>query len=302
MSSEGSVVLVTKERGLADIVSAAITPPCRFALVATCADLAEFTTSQPLPGPAAVLVDIDPDPIGILKAMEPVTARFPESRFVVLAGGLQNGLVFEAMQVGARHFLQKKIIPTDLVAVLQRLAPGVLTRPPGQGIVLTVISGSGGAGATSVALNLANEVGLMLSKPTLLVDMDMAYGSLASYLGLKGQYGLGHVLNRQNQIDERLIRSSGPRQWHAHRRPASAGTPRVGPGSLPQRLCMHRDRRPAPACRHIGRPGRGQPRGPYRFPVDRQGHPLGSHVARGAARPRRAVRPYHAGGEPIPEA
>ena len=208
MGSEGSVILVTKDTAAAEAVSAAMAAPGHFALVRTYPDLAAFATGHTPPGPAAVLVDIDPNPLGVLRMLEPVAARFPESRFVALTSGLQQELVLEAMQAGARHLLQKKSLAAELLAVLHRLAPGVTTRPPGQGAVLTVISGSGGAGGTLVALNLANEIGLMLARPTLLVDMDMSYGSLAPYLGLKGLYGLGHVLGRQGPVDDRLIHSS----------------------------------------------------------------------------------------------
>jgi pilus assembly protein CpaE len=59
-----------------------------------------------------------------------------------------------------------------------------------------------------VAVNLANELRLAENKRVLVVDLDLHYGAVATYLGVKGRYGIGHILGRQGPIDKHLIEST----------------------------------------------------------------------------------------------
>ncbi len=40
------------------------------------------------------------------------------------------------------------------------------------------------------------------------MDLDPHYGAAAAYLGVKGRYGIGHILGRQGPIDRHLIEST----------------------------------------------------------------------------------------------
>ena len=57
-------------------------------------------------------------------------------------------------------------------------------------------------------VNLAEELHRERRSPVLLVDMDLDYGSVASYLGIEHQYGLTHVLAEGEKIDPQLVSSS----------------------------------------------------------------------------------------------
>ena len=92
--------------------------------------------------------------------------------------------------------------------VLDRLtAPDIHAAGP-SGEVMTVISASGGCGATTIAVNLADEIAQKQKQPTLIWDLDTAYGAVASYLGLTPRYGADHVLHYGGDIDAQLIKST----------------------------------------------------------------------------------------------
>ena len=74
--------------------------------------------------------------------------------------------------------------------------------------MITVLSASGGCGATTVAVNLANELQLASSKSALVVDLDCCYGAVATHLGLHGEYGIADLLAREQELDPQLIRST----------------------------------------------------------------------------------------------
>jgi len=154
------------------------------------------------------MVDIDQDPERMLSELSKITLTYPQLWLIVLAREFNERRVLHAMQVGARHFLRKNAIEVELNQVLEHLLDRRPETPTRSGTILSVFSCSGGCGATTVAINLANELRLAAAKRVLIVDLDTHYGAAASCLGLKGRYGIGHVLGRQGAIDGHLIEST----------------------------------------------------------------------------------------------
>ena len=155
-----------------------------------------------------VLVDLDPQPQEILRSLERIVARFPQTRFVALSNTLENDLLLEAMQAGVRRVVIKHSLAADLSGVLDRLSVVESTDHGSRGNVLAVLSASGGCGATTVAVNLADEISVQQKQPTLLIDLDCSYGAVSSYLGIHPRYGVDQVLNYTGPIDGQLIQSS----------------------------------------------------------------------------------------------
>src|SRR5262249_1983481 len=117
------VVLLTTEPSTANAVAAALRSNGQLTNGNVFKEVSELTARLARGGVPAALIDIDGQPKQILSAMERLARKFPATRFVVLAGSIENDLLLEAMQVGARHFLLKKSVPSDLSNVLHRLCP-----------------------------------------------------------------------------------------------------------------------------------------------------------------------------------
>jgi pilus assembly protein CpaE len=156
---------------------------------------------------AAVMVDIDPAPDRVLGEMDVLSRRFCQARFIVLSRAISSELVLRAMQAGARHFLLKSSIGSDLSDVLHRLMPRQ-EEPAPAGTAITVLSASGGCGATTLAVNLAAELYVKTSEPALIVDLDCSYGAAGSWFGRSGQYGITDILEHNGAIDSQLIAST----------------------------------------------------------------------------------------------
>ncbi len=154
------------------------------------------------------MVDIDQDPEHMLSELSRITMMHPHLWLIVLSKEFNERCVLHAMQAGARHFLRKSAITAELDQVLEHLLAQRPEAATASGTILSIFPCSGGCGATTVAINLANELRLALAKRVLIVDLDTHYGATASYLGLKGRYGIGHVLGRQGPIDRHLIEST----------------------------------------------------------------------------------------------
>jgi pilus assembly protein CpaE len=159
-------------------------------------------------GPRIAVVDIDEDPERILSDLGKTSTAYPHTWFVVMSKGFEERHVQHAMQAGARRFLRKNAIVTELDDVLEHLLvqrPQAATR---LGVIVSIFACSGGCGATTTTINLANELRLALAKRVLILDLDPHYGAVAAYLGLKGRYGIGHILGRSGIVDGHLIEST----------------------------------------------------------------------------------------------
>lgn len=153
------------------------------------------------------LVDLDDAPLLELSRLAPLLLRHPQVSVVLLCPSLESDVLLEAMQLGVRNCVHKATLARDLPPVLTRLRE---TRRPagagaGTGRILTVIPARGGSGATTISINLAEELHQASGQPILLADGDAHYGSVSTYLGLKARYGLADVLAAGNAIDGALL-------------------------------------------------------------------------------------------------
>jgi pilus assembly protein CpaE len=207
MTPKTKIFLVTKDqqavRHIADVAQNG--SPIQVDRVFDSIDAAQdyLQTSQVTAG----IVDIDPSPQEMLVDLEAMIQACPQVCTIVISEQITQDLILSAMQAGARHFLQKGSIHEKLASVMGRFLthPGT-TRKAGS--VLTVFSASGGCGATTVALNLANELRITAAKPVLVIDLDRCYGAAAAYLDIKSEYGIDDVLTYEGKIDKQLIQSS----------------------------------------------------------------------------------------------
>ena len=143
------------------------------------ADLAALLSREELP---VVLVDLDPNPEIMMAELKPLARQFPGVFFIGVANHVAMGLLQDALSSGFRGVLGKDVLPTELPSTLKRLNIVQL------GDLFTVLSAGGGCGATTLAVNLANELQLATSEPTAIVDLDYSYGAVGRFIRLAEEY------------------------------------------------------------------------------------------------------------------
>lgn len=155
----------------------------------------------------AAIVDIDTDPDTMLSDLDSLSQRMQQIRFIVLATELRSELLLKAMQAGARHFVVKSRIPSELPGAIDRLAVRNGSHH-GFGAIVTVLSVGGGCGSTTLSVNLAQELCDIEDSSAVIVDLDSRFGGAAGLLGAKAQYGIADVLRAEERIDSTLVQSS----------------------------------------------------------------------------------------------
>jgi pilus assembly protein CpaE len=204
-----NILLVTKEAATVDKIKSALDGSDLMSLAGVCKEVSELRSYLSNKEVQAIVVDIDPDPSRILYDLAKILNAYPGVYIVVVCSHFTKQLALKAMQAGVRHYLEKNTIASELTQELQQLIHGSAKKEAGfDSSVISIFSAGGGCGATTVAINLANELRLLSSKPVLLIDLDGYYGTVSTYLGIKSEYGIADVLDRKGLIDKHLIQSS----------------------------------------------------------------------------------------------
>jgi Flp pilus assembly CpaE family ATPase len=208
MKKMPQIVVTTEETGFAERLRQVLRSQHGDSTMDTCSGINELKTYLEDVRPPIAIVDIDANPRKMLGELDLLAGRFPATRFAVASNTSSQELILEAMQVGARHFMLKQSIETELDRVLERLLVDSPKSTTDLGLIVTVFSASGGCGATTVCLNLANELRLRSSRAVLAIDMDNCFGAVSCYLGIAGSYSINDVLAQKDRIDSHLITTS----------------------------------------------------------------------------------------------
>lgn len=155
-------------------------------------------------GPSAFVVDIR-ELRRLPKEIAQVRRQFPASGLVIVARTIDAGDLLEAMRMGVNEWVAEPLNLDELIAAIQRVA-----RPAAQtqnGLVLAVVGAKGGVGATTVAVNLATSLQHAAKQPTLLIDLHMAHGDAAVFLGAEPRFSVLDALENLQRMDETYLKS-----------------------------------------------------------------------------------------------
>jgi len=206
--AKSNILLLTKDKTAEAMLHSVLDKNQNMVLSGICEEFSELTSYAKDTNFQTIIVDIDPEPLRILTKIGTITAMYPEMRVVVISNSFNNELILHAMHAGARHFLRKSSIETDLEEALSQIISDGLKSESKSGSIISVIPVSGGCGATTVAINLSNEIRIASSAEVLIIDMDGYYATVALYLGISAKYGMSDILSHKDVIDENLLRSS----------------------------------------------------------------------------------------------
>ncbi len=176
--------------------------------------------------PDVVLMDINmPDMDGIA-ATEAIRSKQPAVQVVILSVQSDQNYMRRAMLAGARDFLTKPPMGDELISAIRRagamaqsersknvpvqVAPtlGNSVMPQGYGMprgkVVTIYSPKGGAGCTTVAVNLAltlhNE-----DTRVALVDGNLQFGDVAVFVNEQGKNTIIDLAPRAEELDPEIV-------------------------------------------------------------------------------------------------
>lgn len=135
-----------------------------------------------------------------------ITAKNPNTAIISTSNEPVPALILGSMRAGAREFLQLPVLPDEFRTVMDRMmefSATVESPTRKKAHVMATFSGKGGAGVSFLATNLA----AAMPDSTLLVDLNLQAGDVASFLGLDVKYSLTDFVRNRARLDDSLMTS-----------------------------------------------------------------------------------------------
>jgi pilus assembly protein CpaE len=169
-----------------------------------------------------VLIDADAwDATLLAQAVKTLSAMRHGQPVLMLGENLPAGLVRNVLRLPASDILEAPFAPEQLVAAVQALLadaqPAAAAGPDGQSRCWGVTGAVGGSGATTIAIEIAHALAVRSGKEraVCLVDLNLADGASAAYLGCAPTTRLADFGQAADRIDAAML--------HAFVTPVSKG-------------------------------------------------------------------------------
>jgi pilus assembly protein CpaE len=154
------------------------------------------------PQPSLVIVDLRdrttlPPTVAMLRRQHPTTG------VVIVAAALEPALMLDAMRAGVTEFVTAPLTAAELQASIRRVTTHAA--PTVGGDVLAFLGAKGGVGTTTVAVNVAAALAQQTAGSTLLVDLHLAYGDAAVFLGTEPRFSVLDALENVHRLDKAFL-------------------------------------------------------------------------------------------------
>jgi pilus assembly protein CpaE len=178
------------------------------------------------PQPEVLVLDLREQPqfpqaLTVLKQQHPATA------VLLVVAQLDPALMLEAMRAGVNECVVSPINLPELQAVIKRLLKNSV--PTTSGDVFAFIGAKGGVGATTVAVNVATSLAKSSPESTLLIDLNMACGDAAVFLGEEPRFSVMDALENVHRLDGAFFRGLVVRSKSGLDLLGASGRPMPGP-------------------------------------------------------------------------
>ena len=124
---------------------------------------------------------------------------------MLLASAVEPALMLDGMRAGVTEFIAEPLNQGDFDAAITRLLGQ--GKPFVSGPVFAFVGAKGGVGTTTAAVNVATALAKLAKGPTLLVDLHLAYGDAAVFLGADARFSLLDALQNMHRLDAEFLKS-----------------------------------------------------------------------------------------------
>jgi len=152
-----------------------------------------------------VVIHLDPAPEAVLPVAGSVASSHPRIAVFVVTSSTDGQYVLAAMRAGIKEFITKPVDRQLVAKALDKIAAQSESAQERGGLI-SVMGTIGGAGASTVATNLAVELAeFATKKPVAIVDLDFRFGQLSTMLDLQPDYTIADLCDTPEKIDAGVI-------------------------------------------------------------------------------------------------
>lgn len=151
--------------------------------------------------PNLLILDIKADPASVLRDLDRLAPMVDPSTKVIVVGGANDiALYRELMRRGISEYLVSPVRPLQFIESIANLF--VDPERPFTGRAFAVAGVRGGVGASTIAHNIAYAFAERLNTNTILVDLDLSFGTVALDFNQDSSSGISEALHSPDRIDE----------------------------------------------------------------------------------------------------
>jgi pilus assembly protein CpaE len=154
--------------------------------------------------PDVVLIDVRRAPV-VPSQLATLKRQHPGTNVILLASKLDPTLMLEGMRAGVNECIAEPLQQADIDAALTRLLG---QQPKGvSGPIFAFVGAKGGVGTTTTAVNVATTLTKLSRAGALLMDLHLAYGDAAVFLGADARFSLLDALENLHRLDAQFLKS-----------------------------------------------------------------------------------------------
>ncbi len=151
-----------------------------------------------------VFFHLDPSPPTVMEVIDQVSTRYPALALIAVSHQTAPDAILAPIRAGCDQFVCEPIDPDDLAAAVSRVARKRLLRSA-KSQCICVTAASGGMGTTSIACNLALELGQLTGSQCALADMNLQFGDAAINFDCEPKYTLFDLGESGVELDRSML-------------------------------------------------------------------------------------------------
>lgn len=161
---------------------------------------------------SVLVIEVDPHSRASMQRIGDIREKQPHLPVVAAINGASVSLVRTLVRQGISDVVALPLDVEDLLQVsLNAVAKRDAAEPTDQVLapMIAVARSLGGCGATSIATHLAAELAAhdQTGRGAVIADLDLQFGSVADYLGVRPRGSLLDLLEAEGRLDEDLLKS-----------------------------------------------------------------------------------------------
>ena len=192
-------IVGTRDPNLEELVRAS----GRVTTVTWLTDLSTLTDAK-APQRDVLLVDVRRAP-AVPSQLAALKRQHPATIIILLASTLDPTLMLEGMRAGVNECIAEPLRQIDIDAAFTRVL-GQQTKGP-SGPVFAFVGAKGGVGTTTTAVNVATTLTRLSPAGALLIDLHLAYGDAAVFLGADARFSVLDALENLHRLDAQFLKS-----------------------------------------------------------------------------------------------
>lgn len=162
-----------------------------------------------------LFIQVDPAVPGSIGRIEQVRLAKPGLPIVALIANPDFSLTRALIRQGVRDVISLPLRSGEVLSILMDVAAQQSGSRAGQAPVVALASPTGGAGATSIITHLGNALTVASpDKSVCIIDLDIQFGDVANYYGLKGKVSIVDLLEAGDRVDSDMVRDAALKSAH----------------------------------------------------------------------------------------